>query len=259
MIVQHIAQTASAGRVLSTRAAAAANAASFFASSRSPIVRSVAAGRSISSSARYRASRFARPTTYDRSPWELLFLEPRRVSVDGFCGRRSGRAQLRLQFRIAAIRERFREIAPQHGGCAAEHPQAALGHHPGRIDDVRPRGREERRDAGELGDDAPSSHLRRRRLHRHQVVHAVGDSGSVDHRVLAPVLIALQIEQPRVEQATDDAVIHLLIGCQRGLRNGCEPRSQPPPARDFAIDGAALKSSSSPSWACRPLPAAIEG
>ena len=78
------------------------------------------------------------------------------------------------------------------------------------------RGGEQHRHLSQLADDVPHADGRRVALHDHQVVDAVGERRRVEHRIPAPILQRLLLEQPPVDDAVEDAAVHALVGRQAG-------------------------------------------
>ena len=82
--------------------------------------------------------------------------------------------------------------------------------------------------ASSRGTAAASRHLlharnRRRRLHGHQVVDAVGDRRGVDHRIARPGADGVEIEQPTVDDAEQDPAIDAVVRRQRRRIDRVQP------------------------------------
>ena len=123
-----------------------------------------------------------------------------------------------------------RQVAREQIGRAAKHHDRALDEHARRVLQVLARRREQLRHRRQLGRRLARPRLGRRRLHRHQVVDARGDRRRVDHRVLRPGANRVEVEQPAVDDALEDAAIDALVGGQRRGIERVEPaakRAQP--------------------------------
>jgi hypothetical protein len=130
------------------------------------------------------------------------------------------------------------EILPQHVARAAHEGGAPLGEDPRRVDDVGAGRGEQGRHLGELGDDEPHPHGRRIALDGHEVVDAVVERRGVEHRIAAPALEGLLLEEPPVDDAEEDAAVDALVSGQLG---GIEPLELCLVALqrgDLAVDGA---------------------
>ena len=110
--------------------------------------------------------------------------------------------------------EDARRIRPQHFRRAVKHRDGTLDENTRRVAQVLARGREEPRHQPELRRGLVPPALDRRRLHRHQVVHAVGDGCGIDHRIARPRADRIEIQDPAVDDPAQDAVVDALVGRQ---------------------------------------------
>ena len=217
VIVEHVApdiHRRPAGSAGSTRAAVASKSACAFCSSRWPIASNVA---------RRRVDQF--------------FGSISRLDVGRSDGVFVGRRRQHLRLELARRTRRWpRRAAPADAASASScsegsaTPAKASGrscarrsaaprnitiarstNSPRRTLQVLARRREELRHRRQLRRRLLRPCRRRRRLHRHQVVDAVGDRRRVDHRVARPGADGVEIEEPAVDHALQDPPVDALV------------------------------------------------
>ncbi len=152
-------------------------------------------------------------------------LERRGVGIDCTSRGRRRAAQARLQSGVADAGEGERQMRAEQIRRAPQHGDPALDEHARRRADVLARGRDQPRHGAQLGRGLRQPLRGRRRLHRHQVVDAVGDRGRVDHRIARPRPDRVEIQQPAVDDAQQDPPIDPLVGGERRGVERLEPRS----------------------------------
>ena len=142
--------------------------------------------------------------------------EPGGIRLDAAARRRGSTIERVHQRRAGLQREGGREILSQHLHSATHHDSATFGEETRRVRNVRAGRREEVRRRVKLGDDLPHAHRCWCILHGHQVVHAVGQGRRIDHGIAPPVLEGLLFEEPAVDDAVENTLVHAFVRRETG-------------------------------------------
>ena len=165
------------------------------------------------------------------------FLELGGVRIYLAAGDRGGTQQRVHERRAFLLGEGNGEVGGEHARRAAHHAEAAFRKDLRRIRDVGARRLQQCRHPGQLADEATHAHRRGVVLHRHEIVHAVGQRAGVRHWIALPIGQRFLFEQPAVNHAGENALVHAFVGGERRVVEGCEFGGRRFERGDFCGDG----------------------